>query len=626
MDKIKILIAYHERLTLIKSGILTPVQVGRALAAVKFEDMPGDDAGDNISFLNKNFCELTAVYWAWKNYAQIGNPEYIGLMHYRRHFLFGAKNYKPDFYGLVKFKTIDSKYLAEDITSDANIEKIINGSDAVIPNPVDVEETAGCKNNYEHYKKFHHIEDYDKALEIIKNKTPEFAEYAQDYNDSKLAYFLNMFIFKKEIFFKYCEWIFAVLFELYENTGAKDEKYQERMAGFISERLTGIFINKLIKENYRIKTLPVSFVEKAEPETAAQPEKSGVIPIAVNCSNGYVPYFSVFLQSVIDSAGPGTVYEINVFERDISVENKIKIKEQIKNKNLKINFIHLAGDFKSFEALYGDNHFSSETWYRLFIPNLLKQHNKCLYLDIDTVVLRDLKELYDTDLEGKMLGAVSDAIYIAFCKDTVIKKMSEYTKECLELDSPLQYFQGGVAVMNLEKMRKMNSEQLLCGLAKNKKVHFADQCLYNFCFKDDVKYVDMKWNYQVYDQERKNWNLKRLMPVKTLRAYCEAEKNPYVVHYSGAIKPWFNPDKEFADLWWQYARKTPFYETILQRLINYASNKNISLVANYARNKRNYRKYRFLANFAFGETKKRYLKKKLYFKEKTEQAEKIINK
>lgn len=51
-------------------------------------NMIGDDTGDNISHKNSSYNELTAVYWAWKNYDKLGNPDYIGLMHYRRHFIF----------------------------------------------------------------------------------------------------------------------------------------------------------------------------------------------------------------------------------------------------------------------------------------------------------------------------------------------------------------------------------------------------------------------------------------------------------------------------------------------------------------------------------------------------------
>ncbi|EOH9119425.1 DUF4422 domain-containing protein, partial [Campylobacter jejuni] len=100
--KVKILVGYHKPAVLLKDDILTPIHLGRALATQASKDgemskedfewmcenMIGDDTGDNISHLNRYFCELTGIYWAWKNYDKLGNPDYIGFMHYRRHFIF----------------------------------------------------------------------------------------------------------------------------------------------------------------------------------------------------------------------------------------------------------------------------------------------------------------------------------------------------------------------------------------------------------------------------------------------------------------------------------------------------------------------------------------------------------
>ena len=94
---VKILICYHKPDVLLKDNILTPIHVGRALARQRgeteefrwmCENMIGDDTGDNISAKNASYNELTALYWAWKNYSALGSPDYIGLMHYRRHFIF----------------------------------------------------------------------------------------------------------------------------------------------------------------------------------------------------------------------------------------------------------------------------------------------------------------------------------------------------------------------------------------------------------------------------------------------------------------------------------------------------------------------------------------------------------
>ena len=100
LKNVKILVAYHKPAPLLKSDVLVPIHLGRSLGCETSKDgilsssdyqwmldnMIGDDTGDNISHLNRFFNEMTAIYWAWKNYDKLGNPDYIGLMHYRRVF------------------------------------------------------------------------------------------------------------------------------------------------------------------------------------------------------------------------------------------------------------------------------------------------------------------------------------------------------------------------------------------------------------------------------------------------------------------------------------------------------------------------------------------------------------
>ena len=102
---VKILIAYHKPSVLIKDEVLTPIHLGRALATESskdgdmseedykwmLENMIGDNTGENISHLNRTLNELTSMYWAWKNYDKLGNPDYIGFMHYRRHLNFNTE-------------------------------------------------------------------------------------------------------------------------------------------------------------------------------------------------------------------------------------------------------------------------------------------------------------------------------------------------------------------------------------------------------------------------------------------------------------------------------------------------------------------------------------------------------
>lgn len=89
--KIKILVSYHKPAKLIKDDIWTPIKIGESLNW-DVENLIQDDTGDNISSRNDVYNELTSIYWAWKNYRNLGNPDFIGFCHYRRIPIFSCRN------------------------------------------------------------------------------------------------------------------------------------------------------------------------------------------------------------------------------------------------------------------------------------------------------------------------------------------------------------------------------------------------------------------------------------------------------------------------------------------------------------------------------------------------------
>ena len=243
--KIKILIAYHKRSTLFKDDVLTPIHVGRAIANKNgpdyqwlLDNMIGDDTGDNISSKNASYNELTALYWAWKNYDKLGNPDYIGLMHYRRHLIFN-----PDDKSIVKnINKIKDDYFDVIQYTKEHLETLLTRYDFIY-------NRGHVSSVYEQYKNHHRIEDLDLAIKILKRKYPSYSATANKYMKKSYGCFANMFILPKKEFFKYCEFIFSIISEFESKVDLTNRRL------FISERLTGIFIEKLSK---KMKALPLS--------------------------------------------------------------------------------------------------------------------------------------------------------------------------------------------------------------------------------------------------------------------------------------------------------------------------------------------------------------------------------
>ncbi|MBQ1897119.1 MAG: DUF4422 domain-containing protein, partial [Lachnospiraceae bacterium] len=167
-----------------------------------------DNTGDNISAKNPHFCELTAMYWIWKN----SQDEIVGLEHWRRRFLL------PDNW-------------AELMTE--------NGYDVILPVPLCV--MPSLKENFvtRHLPIF-----WETTMEIIHKLYPEDAVKAEEYFTKNNLYSpCNMLIARKEVFDDYSAWLFPILLELNDRIGEVEDKYQNRYPGFVSERLLNYYFD-----------------------------------------------------------------------------------------------------------------------------------------------------------------------------------------------------------------------------------------------------------------------------------------------------------------------------------------------------------------------------------------------
>ena len=276
--KIKLLICYHKKDVLLQDDILTPIHVGRALARKRVgeddpqyrwlaENMIGDDTGGNISEKNASYNELTAVYWAWKNYKVLGDPDYIGLMHYRRHFIF------RDSYDVVEnVRGIDENYFDRINYSRETMAHLFDDCDYVA-------HIGHVDQVYKHYTENHHIEDLELAVKILKEKYPDYAATADAYLKMSYVNLCNMFIMPREMFFAYCAWLFDILEEFEKQVDLSDKRL------FISERLTGIFIEQQKRNGKRQKALSATFVQADMRVPVAMPYQEDVFRTAVTVAS-----------------------------------------------------------------------------------------------------------------------------------------------------------------------------------------------------------------------------------------------------------------------------------------------------------------------------------------------------
>lgn len=189
-----------------------------------------DNTGDNISVKNPNYCELTGLYWIWKN----TDDDYKGLVHYRRYF--GKNNFSNKFEDIYSYETLKGFLKDSDIVLSYVENFKQNAKEAILVN---------CCTE----------EIFAELEKVVQEKYSDYMPAFNEYFSNNKSTLFNMMFCEKKYFDSYCEWLFDILFEL-ENRIAIDtlNNYQKRIYGFLSERLLNVWV---IKNNLVVKNLPI---------------------------------------------------------------------------------------------------------------------------------------------------------------------------------------------------------------------------------------------------------------------------------------------------------------------------------------------------------------------------------
>lgn len=222
----RIYVMTHKKIAEIPDEMYIPLHVGKA--GKEDYGYLGDDTGDNISEKNANYCELTGIYWLWKNI----KCDIVGVCHYRR------------------FMVSDEMILRKE-----EIEEYLQKYDIIIPSSCRVEE----EDIYAQYCKKHKGKDLDLCREVIREKYPEYV-FAFDYiMRTSIMSIGNMWITRKAVFDSYCEWLFDILFEVEKRIDMTGyDTYQKRVMGFLSERLFRVW---LLMQSVKIKEVKIKEIE-----------------------------------------------------------------------------------------------------------------------------------------------------------------------------------------------------------------------------------------------------------------------------------------------------------------------------------------------------------------------------
>ena len=218
--KIRIIVAAHKAYEMPVDEIYLPIHVGAmGKASIGYQR---DDEGENISNLNPYFCELTGLYWAWKNL----QDDYVGLVHYRRHFAIKGRTLElkqiEPYLGKIKIFTPKKRwYVIETLKS--------------------------------HYDHTHYPEHLLITKAVILDKYPEYEKTFDKILKRRWGYMFNMMILERDLLNDYCTWLFDILFEVFKRIDRRNySAFEKRYIGRISELLFNVWLEKVL-EDERVK-------------------------------------------------------------------------------------------------------------------------------------------------------------------------------------------------------------------------------------------------------------------------------------------------------------------------------------------------------------------------------------
>lgn len=273
------------------------------------------------------------------------------------------------------------------------------------------------------------------------------------------------------------------------------------------------------------------------------------IPIFFTIDNKYAPYVSVAIKSIIENASKENKYKIIIMHQELSKENIERI-SSLAEDGVEIEFAYMKDGLDSItdrvENRLRCDYFTLTIYFRLFIPEMFPEYDKGIYIDSDIVVPGDISKLYNIELGDKLIGACADKSVVE------VPELAKYMEEAVGV-SKYEYINSGVLLMNLKELRKVEfSRRFLTLLTK---YHFdciaPDQDYLNAMCNGRILYLDEAWDAMPTDNK-------------------EPLVNPKLIHYNLFQKPWCYDNIQYEEYFWNYAKKTSYYDEIVEYKKNYS--------------------------------------------------------
>lgn len=290
----------------------------------------------------------------------------------------------------------------------------------------------------------------------------------------------------------------------------------------------------------------------------AFPRNSVAIAYAVDCA--YLPYCAVTLQSVIEHVSPHCWYDIVILTTGVTDSHRLHMLSLIPEGscNISLRFYDMSPLLQDEKNIPIADLIAKPTYYRLYIPQIFREYERVVYMDVDMIAMTDVAALHEVDLKGNWCGAVVD--YPVTSRLNAGRNTAEYfVKTCGIEDPASDYFNAGLMIFDIKTcIENRIVEQCIEILFTRPQLKWMDQDILNKVCHGHVHYLPLVWNVM----RRESYH--HLMREDYYHEWQKARKQPYINHYAGNPKPWKSPaHDEYHMAWWNVARKTPYYEELV---------------------------------------------------------------
>lgn len=229
MADVRIFVSCHKEFQVAKLPWLYPIHVGAGLTEQVIPGFLRDDTGENISTLNRRYCELTGQYWVWKNV----EAEYYGFFHYRRYLSPDTRARRPYI-----IRTLPEAETLARLELD-RLPELVSQYDLTAPVGEDMHVSVR-----EHYAAapFHYRKDLELVEQIIRELYPAYVPTMERYLSGSVCYFGNIYVMARPVFEDYCQWLFTILAEFDRRADVTGYGTQAlRVDGYLAERMFGVY-------------------------------------------------------------------------------------------------------------------------------------------------------------------------------------------------------------------------------------------------------------------------------------------------------------------------------------------------------------------------------------------------